>query len=90
MALDLVYPRPSVEGDALPLPSPLRPAFPARPQAMGPMNLTCMITACGVRPQRTSCVSGDSMRDAAFMMAMCWSSIGQKSPGTQHRDCQHR
>lgn len=84
MALDLVYPRPSVEGDTLPfLPSPLRPAFPARPQAMRPMNLTCMITACGVRPQRTSCVCPAILCVMpAFMMAMCWSSIGQKSPGT--------
>lgn len=84
MALDLVYPRPSVEGDALPfLPNPLRPAFPARQQAMRPMNLTCMITVCGIRPRRTSCVCPAIpcvMR--AFMMAMCWSSIGQKNPGT--------
>lgn len=84
MALDLVYPRPSVEGDALPFfAEPVAAGFPS-PAAGYEANELNLHDYCVRRPAATYFlrVSGILCVMPAFMMAMCWSSIGQKSPGT--------
>ncbi|MDT7497554.1 translesion error-prone DNA polymerase V autoproteolytic subunit [Citrobacter koseri] len=66
MALDLVYPRPSVEGDALPFfAEPVAAGFPS-PAAGYEANELNLHDYCVRRPAATYFlrVSGDSMRDA--------------------------